>query len=95
MVTLPPFPVDDQTLNLLSEAIDPDWTVAERSSLNDVCDMYSRLAGSDTSAVEDMVWVPPLADYVPVYADPQYAPSDIITALIEEIRRLRKNENGA
>lgn len=95
---LPPFPVTDDALDLLSAAINPDWTTAERTSLNDVCDMYTRLGGSDPDAVES--WEPigagvddldPAYDreLVPVYRDPQYAPSDVIAALIDEIRRLR------
>lgn len=42
--SLPPFPVDDQTLDLLWQALHPDPD-AERSSVTDLCDLYSDMAG--------------------------------------------------
>jgi hypothetical protein len=44
---LPPFPTDEQTLGLLWAAIHPDPEVAERSSVTDLCVMYSVLGGAD------------------------------------------------
>jgi len=83
-MTLPPFPVDDQTLDMLWLAINPDPEVADRSSLYDVLRLYSEMGGSDTEAVESV------EDGIHVMRDPQYSTHDVIGALIEEIRRLRK-----
>ncbi len=80
---LAPFPVDDQTLDLLEQAINID-PAAERSSLFDLLDMYSRLGGSDTRAVAET-----LEDGIVVMRDPQYSPHDVIAALVGEVRRLR------
>jgi hypothetical protein len=56
MADLPPFPVDDATLDLLGAALDP-WgngqEDAERSSLGEFLDMMSTLGGSDTEAIAD------------------------------------------
>lgn len=82
-MTLPPFPVDDQTLDMLWSALHPDPDVADRSSVGDLCEFYSQLGGSDTSAVESD------DGRVRVMRDPAYHPNDIISALIAEVRRLR------
>lgn len=82
-MTLPPFPVDDSTLDLLWSAIHPDPDVAERSSVTDVCTMLSEMAGSDRSAVEESY------GDTDIMRDPAYHPNDVIAALIEEVRRLR------
>lgn len=88
-VTLPPFPVDDQTLDLLWTAIRPG-PEAERSSLGEVLDLYSRMGGSDPDAIEEVMYLGAAGGDVPVYRDPLYAPSDVIGSLIVEVRRLRK-----
>ena len=82
-MTSPPFPVDDSTLDLLDNALTP----AEdgRSSVNDLCVLFSELAGSDTTAITEQV-----NDDTVVMRDLQYHPYDIIAALITEVRRLRR-----
>lgn len=82
MITLPPFPVDDSTLDLLGTAMNPGPD-AERSSLGDLLALYSQLAGSDTEAVE-------YEDGYEVARDPDYHVHDVISALIAEVRRLRR-----
>lgn len=87
---LPPFPVDDATLDLLDAAVNP-WQHgdpdAERSSLHDFLTMMSQLGGSDTNAAEEAQ----LDEHerIRVMRDPVYSEHAVITALIEEIRRLR------
>lgn len=85
---LPPFPVDDTTLGMLATAINP-WSHghphAQRSSLHDFLTMMSQLGGSDTEAVEDQAD----DERIRVMRDPVYTEHGVITALIDEIRRLR------
>lgn len=80
---MPPFPVDEQTLDLLWASMHPDPDTSERTSLWDFCELMSQMAGSDTAAVE--------ADYGTVreMRDPAYSHMDVIDALIIEVRRLR------
>jgi len=86
---LPPFPVDDGTLDLLWTALHPG-PEAERSSLGDFLDLMSQLGGSDTNAVAEV-----LNDgtdgnpAILLMRDPQYSDHCVISALITEIRRLR------
>lgn len=91
-VTLPPFPVDDSALDMLSTALNPGPD-AERTSLFDLLDLYSELAGSDTTAVdEDDNLNHDGNEFHPavrVMRDPSYSPHDVIAALIAEVRRLR------
>lgn len=92
-MTLPPFPVDDATLDMLMAAIDP-WNHgnpdATSSSVWPLLDMMSRLGGSDPRAVEEV-----LDDgsdggaQVLMMRDPAYHDNDVYTALIGEVRRLR------
>lgn len=91
---LPPFPVDDGTLDLISTAIDPGPEAA-RSSLGDLLILLSEMGGSDTSAVAHVVepgdeWDPGIdgAEIV-MMRDPCYHDHDLIRALVAEIRRLR------
>lgn len=72
-MTLPPFPVDPQSLDLLDAAIRPG-PEAERSSLHDLCQLMSQLGGATGDPDDE--------------EDPQYHPNDVIAALIDEIRRL-------
>lgn len=86
---LPPLPVDDEALALYMAALRPG-PEAERSSLGELLDLYSQMAGSDPEAVEEVLhesW-----DGEPdmvVLRDPMYHPNDLIVALIDEIQRLR------
>lgn len=87
-MTLPPFPTDDQTLNLIHDAI-----TSGRGSLINLCVLYSQMAGSDTDTVASDLYDD--GRVLPVLRDPQYHPDDVMLVLIEEIRRLRKDANGA
>ncbi len=84
--TLPAFPVDPETLNLLRLAIRPG-TEAKRSSMGDLLVLMSELAGSDTDAVEEVT----TSDSGTVYVmrDPQYHVHDVVIALADEVIRLR------
>lgn len=82
-MTLPAFPTDDQTLGLLDAALNPG-PGAERSSVGDLCRLYSEMAGSDLGAVEHEV-----DDSTVVMRDAEYHPNDVIAALLAEVRRLR------
>lgn len=79
---LPPFPVDEQTLDLIEAALNPGPD-AVRTSVTDLCQMYSELAGSDLEAVESE------EAGITTMRDAQYHPHDIIAALVGEVRRLR------
>ncbi|HZN76082.1 MAG TPA: hypothetical protein VFC00_31000 [Micromonosporaceae bacterium] len=88
MVELPPFPTDDATLDMLAAAVDP-WQHghhnADRTSLHDFLTLMSQLGGSDTNAIaEDHQ-----DDRIQVMRDPVYSEHGVISALIDEIRRLR------
>lgn len=86
MTNLPPFPVDDTTLDLLSAALDPRAAgdqQAERSCVGEFLELASQLGGSDTTAVAEE------DDDVQVMRDPQYSTHDVIGALVAEVRRLR------
>jgi hypothetical protein len=85
-MTLPPFPVDDQALSLIEAAIAGTDGEEGRSSVADLCSLYSELGGSDPHAVESV------EGNISVLRDPQYHPNDIITALAAEVRRLRGRE---
>lgn len=97
-VTLPPFPVDDATLDMLMAAIDPRShgdPDAESSSVGNFLVFVSELGGSDTDAVEGVLDpgdpdLPGLAG-APTHLmrDPQYSEHCVMRALVEEIRRLR------
>lgn len=90
MHTLPPFPVDDATLDLLTTAIDPRGNgdeMAERSSLGELLDLMSTLGGSDTRAVAGE------HGGIVELRDPQYHHGDVILALVAEVRRLRTGEH--
>lgn len=92
-VRLPPFPVDDATLDLLWAAMyprengDPNATT---SGVWPLLTFMSQMAGSDTSAVEEV-----LDDgsdggaSIAMMRDPQYHDHDVLTSLITEVRRLR------
>lgn len=92
MSTLPPFPLDDQTLAMLRSSAAPDFDVAERSSIGDTLDMLSRLGGSDTTAVESSEVRPgPFGEDVQwdLMRDACYSINDALVALIDEVTRLR------
>lgn len=85
-VTLPPFPVDDNTLGLLEQALDPRAhgdPEATSSSVWPLLRMMSQLAGSDTDAVERE------DAGTRLMRDPQYHDHDVLRALIAEVRQLR------
>jgi hypothetical protein len=85
-VSLPLFPLDDATLDLLERSLDP-WSHgdpgAASSSLEPFLEMMSQLGGSDPAAAESE------DDGVVVLRDAQYSAHDLILALVAEVRRLR------
>ncbi len=84
---LPPFPVDDTTLDLLSAALDPRGhgdELAERSCVGEFLVMVSELGGSDPSAVTEE------DEHHRVLRDAQYSTHDVLAALVAEVRRLRE-----
>lgn len=88
-MNLPPFPVDDATLGMLEAAIDPRAygdDLAETSSVLTFLEVMSQLGGSDITAVEEKV-----NEQLRVMRDPQYGVNDVLTALIAEVRRLRRS----
>jgi hypothetical protein len=85
---LPDFPVDDATLDLLWDAMHPG-PEAERSSVGDVLDLYTRLGGSDPDAIDYEGTSEVNDPAMTVMRDPQYHPNDVLSALIIEVRRLR------
>jgi hypothetical protein len=92
-VHLPPFPVDDATLDLLDAALDP-WAngdpTAEHSSLWDLLTLLSEMGGSDPRAVAEVH--DDGSDGGPSIVkmrDPIYTDHAVISALIAEVRRLR------
>lgn len=90
MVTLPPFPVDDGTLDLLWRAMHPG-PEADRSSMGDLLRLMSELGGSDTEAVAEVH--DDGSDggtSIVSMRDPHYHDHDVIAALVTEVRRLRR-----
>lgn len=98
-MSLPPFPVDDGTLDLLSLALDPGED-AERTSVGDFLDFMSQMGGSDTTAVDRVETGPhPFIEGESVefhyMRDVAYHEHDVLRALIAEIRRLRARRTEA
>lgn len=97
-MSLPPFPVDDGTLDLLSIALDPGEE-SERSSVGDFLEFMSQMGGSDTTAVDSVEWGDPLGmdESVEIHMmrDAAYHEHDIIRALVAEVRRLRPHGEPA
>jgi len=90
---LPPFPVDDATLDMLMAAIDP-WNHgnpdAKSSSVWPFLAMMSRLGGSDPEAVAEVH--DDSSDggaSIVTMRDPHYHDNDVAAALISEVRKLR------
>ena len=83
-MSLPDFPVDEQSLALLDQALDP-WAhgdpTAVSSSLESYLEMMSRLGGAGDAAADEQG--------VTVLAGRQYSADDLIKALVAEVRRLR------
>ena len=82
---LPPFPVDEGTLDLLMHALHPGPD-AERTSLWDFLSFMSEMGGSDVQAAVDE------SDdgTSRTLRDQQYSDHCLIDALVAEIRRLRE-----
>lgn len=93
-MTLPPFPTDEGTLDLIMMALDPG-PEAERTSLNDLLDLMSRLGGSDPDAVEEVLEEADPYDSgrfgfdIVMMRDPIYVDHDVIRALITALRGVR------
>jgi hypothetical protein len=86
---MPPFPVDDGTLDLLWGALHPE-PGAERTSLWDFLEFMSQMGGSDIVAISHVDrYTPDGQPWSYTLRDPQYTDHCVITALIEEVRRVR------
>lgn len=77
-MTLPSFPVDPTTLDLVLAACD-----GTGQGFYALLDVIAELGGSDPTA-----WLEE-SDDVRVLRDPMYVAEDVIAALITEVRRLR------
>lgn len=97
---LPPFPIDDSTLDLIerSMTIDED-SDEDRTSLSELLDLLSEMGGSDPDASEqidpELVGIDDPDVIVRVLRDQFYHEHDLILALIEEVRRLRAEKSTA
>jgi hypothetical protein len=94
-MSLPPFPVDDATLDLCWSALHPDPEVFASSGVGEFLQFMSEMAGSDVKAVEEVI--DDGSDggaEIHMMRDPQYHHNDLIAALIDEIRRLRATQVG-
>lgn len=92
-MTLPPFPVDPGSLDLLMAAINP-WEHgdpdARSSCVADLLEFMSQMGGSDTKAIAEVH--DDGSDGGPsivTMRDPMYHEHNVIEALVQEIRRLR------
>lgn len=77
---LPPFPVDDTTLDLLDQALDARVDVNPELLMPKLLDF---LSGYDPSKVEEG------PDGIDYYPGEVYSRDSVIRALIDEVRRLR------
>ncbi len=94
-MSLPPFPVDDATLDLFWAAMHPDPEVFASSGVGNFLQFMSEMAGSDVTAVEEVVDDGSHGGAaIHIMRDPQYHANDAMSALIEEIRRLRATQVG-
>lgn len=98
MNQLPPFPVDDETLDMLMAAINPREhgdSEARGSTVHSFLELMSQLGGSDTKAVAEVLDegdpnIPGITGAgVYVMRDQHYHENDVLTALVDEVRRLR------
>lgn len=85
-MNLPPFPVDEQSLDLLWAAMHPDPEHTEVSSVFATLEMFSQLGGSDVTVFEEQEF----EFSIKVMRDPIYSQDDVLIALITEVRRLRR-----
>lgn len=87
---LPPIPLDDTSLSMIESAL----TGTDRTSVSDLLDLWSQMAGSDPHATAPFPDDMPDVDFGPdaeivFMRDPMYSQIDLIAALVAEIRRLR------
>lgn len=86
------FPVDDGTLDMLEQALglSAGSDGIERSHMGEFLRFMSEMAGSDVTAVAEVLHRD--ADGTPdevVLRDPQYHEHCVVRALVAEVRRLR------
>lgn len=94
--SLPPFPVDDFTIDQIEHALGGSFTVDEAGVHTLVGSdftfdqLLNFLSGYDESKLTPSVneYDTPIPDQFE-YPDPIYRPTDVIRALIAEVRRLR------
>ena len=101
-MSLPEFPTDEGTLDMLMLAID-GGEGSTRSSVSDFLDMMSAMGGSDTTAVSEVIHDDPrdedpydsrgdqpnMGQEIHVMRDPIYHEHDVIRALIAALRAER------
>jgi len=101
-MSLPEFPTDEGTLDMLMLAID-GGEGSTRSSVSDFLDMMSAMGGSDTTAVAEVINDDPrdedpydsrgdqpnMGQEIHVMRDPIYHEHDVIRALIAALRAER------
>ena len=83
--TLPDFPVDEETLALLDQALDP--TATGVSSVGALLDLLSGYDPAKVQPVLDDEGRP--LQHIVEYPEPIYHSHDVIRALMAEVRRLR------
>ena len=99
MNQLPPFPVDDATLDLLMAAIDPRShgdTDAEQSNVGSFLEFMAELGGSDTKAIAEVI--DDGSDggaAIHMMRDQHYHTNNVLEALVTEVRRLRTAAGAA
>lgn len=99
--TLPPFPVDDETLNVIRDSLDRVITGWDDDN-NPICTgspfsldaVLNLLSGYDPALTVQMVneYDQPIPDWYEYTGPGIYHTHDVIRALIDEIRRLRASE---
>jgi len=93
--TLPPFPVDDSTLDLLEESFKAAYTIAEDGEHQIVGAEFNLprlldfLSGSDPDRSHLIGYS---GDGIPIYEmwDQHYSERDVLIAMVAEVRRLRQ-----
>lgn len=98
-MTTPPFPVDDVTLDLVEHALGASYTMVDGETMSvtgadmNLSQLLDFMAGYDptkqviTQTYED--GSPMIVEY---QGDPLYERDDVIRSLIDEVRRLRKEQ---
>lgn len=88
-MSLPPFPTDESTLDLLWTALNPG-PESELTSVLDLLEFMSELGGSDPYAVSEVIDDGSAhAPRIVLGRDPVYSINDVLRALIVALREAR------